>query len=60
MVVKNNATGVSLPYSDQIRNLPLNTKNAVNFVTLLPGVDTGTNPNPNLATFITRLPGRPT
>ncbi|MGE5833962.1 MAG: hypothetical protein ACM4AI_05745 [Acidobacteriota bacterium] len=29
----------------------------MNFVTLLPGVDTGTNHNPNLATFITGLPG---
>jgi hypothetical protein len=57
-VVQTQSTAVSSTlYSDQIRNLPLNTKNAVNFVTLLPGVDTGTNHNPNLSTFITGLPG---
>ena len=44
-------------YSDQIRNLPLNTKNAVNFVTLLPGVDTGASHNPYVNTSIAGLPG---
>ena len=44
-------------YSDQIRNLPLNTKNAVNFVALLPGVDTGSTHNPQLNTLIAGLPG---
>ena len=44
-------------YSDQIRNLPLNTKNAVNFVTLLPGVDTGATHNPQQSTSIAGLPG---
>src|SRR5262245_16048838 len=56
-VIQQQSTTVSSTlYSDQIRNLPLNTKNAVNFVTLLPGVDTGGNHNPQTATTIAGLP----
>jgi hypothetical protein len=56
-VIQTQSTAISSTlYSDQIRNLPLNTRNAVNFLTLLPGVDTGGNHNPQLATTIAGLP----
>jgi hypothetical protein len=56
-VVQTQSTTISSTlYSDQIRNLPLNTRDAVNFATLLPGVDTGGNHVQRNATSITGLP----
>ena len=56
-VIQTQSTAISSTlYSDQIRNLPLNTKDALNFVTLLPGVDTGQNHVQRNATQITGLP----
>jgi len=56
-VIQTQSTTISSTlYSDQIRNLPLNTKDALNFVTLLPGVDTGLNHVQRNATQITGLP----
>ncbi len=56
-VIQTQSTTISSTlYSDQIRNLPLNTKDALNFVTLLPGVDTGTSHVQRNATQITGLP----
>ena len=49
-------TIASTLYSDQIRNLPLNTRDALNFVTLLPGVDTGQTHVQRNMTFISGLP----
>jgi len=40
-VQKQSTTITSTIDSDQIKNLPLNSRNALNFVTFLPGVDTG-------------------
>jgi len=56
-VIQTQSTTISSTlYSDQIRNLPLNTRNAVNFMTFLPGVDTAGNHNPQTATLINGLP----
>jgi hypothetical protein len=56
-VIQTQSTTVSATlYSDQIRNLPLNTRDALNFVTLLTGVDTGLNHVQRTATSIVGLP----
>ena len=56
-VVQTRSTAVaSTLYSDQIRNLPLNTRDALNFATLLPGVDTGGNHVQRNTTQIAGLP----
>jgi carboxypeptidase family protein/TonB-dependent receptor-like protein len=56
-VIQTQATAVSATlYSDQIKNLPLNTRDALNFATLLPGVDTGLNHIQRNTTSILGLP----
>jgi hypothetical protein len=56
-VVQRRSTAVaSTLHSDQIRNLPLNSRDATNFVTLLPGVDTGGNHQLQNNTRIAGLP----
>ena len=56
-VVQTQSTAVaSTLYSDQIRNLPLNTRDALNFATLLPGVDTGGTHVQRNSTSIVGLP----
>ena len=56
-VVQTQSTAVaSTLYSNQIRNLPLNTRDALNFTTLLPGVDTGGNHVQRNTTQIAGLP----
>jgi len=56
-VIQTQSTTIaSTLYSDQIRNLPLNTRDALNFVTLLPGVDTGQTHVQRNVTSISGLP----
>jgi hypothetical protein len=56
-VIQTHSTAISSTlYADQMRNLPLNTRDALNFVTLLPGVDTGSTHVQRNSTLITGLP----
>jgi hypothetical protein len=56
-VVHRQSTTISSTLSsDQIRNLPLNTKDALNFVAFLPGFDTGGVHNIRTATSAVGLP----
>jgi hypothetical protein len=56
-VIQTQSTAISSTLSsDQIGNLPLNTRDALNFVTLLPGVDTGLNHVQRSGTQIAGLP----
>jgi hypothetical protein len=43
LVQRQSTATSSTLYSEQIKTLPLNTRDTLNFVTLLPGVDTGSN-----------------
>ena len=56
-VVQRQSTTVSSTLSsDQIRNLPLDTKDGLNFVTFLPGIDTGASHNIRNAMSAVGLP----